>query len=48
MKYNKKQIKNAYNYGDVLDCDVLMVNHFGTSWNYVITDIEWAEDLERG
>ena len=30
-------------YSDMLDVYVLMVNHFGTSWDYVMTDIEWAE-----
>ena len=26
-------------YSDVLDCDVLCVDHFGTSWDYVLTDV---------
>lgn len=30
-------------YSNMLDVYVLMVNHFGTSWDYVMTDIEWAE-----
>ena len=34
-------------YSNMLDCDVLMVDHFGTNWDYVITDIEWTENLEE-
>lgn len=34
-------------YSDMLDLDILMVNHFGTSWDYVMTDVEWSENLEE-
>ena len=34
-------------YSDILDCDVLMVDHFGTSWDYVMTDVDWTENLEE-
>lgn len=34
-------------YSDMLDCDVLMVDHLGTSWDYVMTDIEWTENFEE-
>lgn len=30
-------------YSDPLECDVLMVDNAGTSWDYVMTDIEWEE-----
>lgn len=37
-------------YSELLDCDVLCVDHFGTSWGYVLTDVpifdtyeEWAK-----
>lgn len=33
-------------YSDMLDCYTLMVTHFGTGWDYVLTDIEPCEDLE--
>lgn len=37
-------------YSDMLDCDVLCVDHWGTSWDYVLTDVKlfdnW-EDLEK-
>ena len=26
-------------YSDLLDCDVLCVDHFGTAWDYVLTDV---------
>lgn len=34
-------------YSDVLDLNVLMVDHFGTSWDYVMTGIEWSENFEE-
>lgn len=34
-------------YSDMLGCNVLMVDHFGTSWDYVMTDIEWTENIEE-
>lgn len=30
-------------YSNMLGLYVLMVTHYGTSWDYVMTDIEWAE-----
>lgn len=49
-EWARKQLKGTgviLSYSDVLDCDVLMVQHFGTSWNYVLTDVEWTENLEE-
>ncbi len=34
-------------YSNMLDCDVLLVDHFGTSWDYVMTDVEWTENLDE-
>ena len=34
-------------YSDLLECDVLMVDHFGTSWDYVPTSIELTNDIEE-
>lgn len=34
-------------YSDLLDCDVLMVTHWGTSWDYVLTNIELTENIEE-
>lgn len=33
-------------YSDVLDCDVLMVDHFGTSWDYVLTSVPLVDDYK--
>ena len=40
-EYNTNDILVMYS--EVLDCDVLAVEHVGTSWDYVITDIELEE-----
>ena len=34
-------------YSDMLDLDVLCVEHFGTSWDYVMTDVEWSQDFDE-
>lgn len=34
-------------YSNVLDLDILCVDHLGTSWDYVMTDIEWSTDYEE-
>ena len=34
-------------YSDMLDLDVLCVEHYGTSWDYVMTDIEWSENFDE-
>ena len=34
-------------YSDKLDCDVLCVNHCGTSWDYVSTNVELTENIEE-
>ena len=49
-EWEKEQLKGTgviLSYSNVLDCDVLMVQHFGTSWDCKITDIEWTENLEE-
>lgn len=33
-------------YSDKLDCDVLMVDHFGTSWDYVLTSVPLVDNIE--
>jgi hypothetical protein len=39
-----KEILESYGliigYSELLECDVLMVDHWGTSWDYVMTDAE--------
>ena len=34
-------------YSDMLECDVLCVNHFGTSWDYVLTDVPLFDTYEE-
>ncbi len=33
-------------HSDMLDLDVLLVDHCGTSWDYVLTNIEWTENVD--
>ena len=50
-KWDLKEIQSfesesiLISYSDLLDCDVLMVQHFGTSWDYVSTDIELTDKI---
>lgn len=32
-------------YSNLLDTDILCVEHCGTSWDYVMTDVEWSNNL---
>ena len=34
-------------YSELLDCDVLCVTHWGTSWDYVSTDIELTDNWDE-
>ena len=34
-------------YSDVLDCYILGVDHFGTIWDYVLTDLEPTTDYKE-
>ena len=34
-------------YSDMLECDVLLVDHYGTSWDYVSTNIDITDDIEE-
>lgn len=46
-------IKKKYNdeliitYSDMLECYVLMVDHWGTGWDYVLTDIDFTTDYDE-
>lgn len=37
----------SLSYSELLDCDVLLVTHWGTSWDYVMTDVKWSENLDE-
>lgn len=46
-----KEITNDNNdiiisYSDKLECDVLMVDHFGTSWDYVSTSLKLTDNID--
>lgn len=34
-------------YSDKLECDVLCVDHWGTSWDYVLTDVKLFDTYEE-
>lgn len=48
--YDKEQCKKAgliLSYSDMLDCDVLCVDHYGTSWDYVLTEVKLFDNYEE-
>lgn len=48
--YEKKQCEKAgliLSYSNMLDCDVLCVDHFGTSWGYVLTNVKLFDDYDK-
>lgn len=51
IKYLQENLENTNDiiiaYSDMLDCYVLLVDHFGTSWDYVPTDIKLTDDLDE-
>lgn len=49
-QFDKEQALKAgliLSYSDMLDCDVLCVNHYGTSWDYVLTDAKLFDNREE-
>lgn len=48
LELNKKMGSPLiFAYSEKLDCDVLLVDHFGTGWDYVLTNVEWTTDLKN-
>ena len=48
--WNKKRALEyglLLSYSDMLDCDILCVDHFGTSWDYVLTDVKLYDTWEE-
>lgn len=48
--YGKEQCEKAgliLSYSDKLECDVLCVDHWGTSWDYVLTDVKLFDDYDE-
>lgn len=49
-EWNKKQAIKAgliLSYSDMLDCDILCVDHWGTSWDYVLTNVKLFDTYEE-
>lgn len=52
-QFDREQAEKAgliLSYSDMLDCDILCVDHWGTSWDYVLTGVklfDTYEDLKR-
>ena len=49
-RWEKEQAQKAgliLSYSEVLECDVLCVNHYGTSWDYVLTDVKLFDTWEE-
>ena len=46
-KEQAKKVGLLFTYSDMLECDVLCVDHFGTSWDYVLTDAKLFDDYEE-
>lgn len=48
--WDKEQLQKAgiiLSYSDKLDCDVLCVDHWGTSWDYVLTNVPLFDTYEE-
>lgn len=49
-QWDAEQAKKAgliLSYSDKLDCDVLCVDHYGTSWDYVLTSVKLFDNYEE-
>ena len=49
-EWEEEQAKKAgliLTYSDKLGCDVLCVDHFGTSWDYVLTNVKLFDNYEE-
>lgn len=38
---------DSFVYSDTLDCWILLVYHWGTSWDYVMSRVEWSTNWEE-
>lgn len=49
-EWAKKELQEMgilIDYSNKLDCDVLCVDHYGTSWDYVLTDVKLFDSYEE-
>ena len=49
-EWNAKELEEMgiiLSYSDMLECDVLCVDHFGTSWDYVLTNVKLFDSYEE-
>ena len=49
-EYDKEQCLASgliISYSDLLECDVLCVDHFGTSWDYVLTNVKLFDNYDE-
>lgn len=46
-KDNLKEMGIIMSYSNLLECDVLCVDHYGTSWDYVLTDVKLFDNYEE-
>ncbi len=49
-EYEEEQLLKAgviLSYSDMLECDVLCVDHYGTSWDYVLTNAKLFDTYEE-
>lgn len=49
-EYQEEQLTKIgiiLSYSDLLDCDVLCVDHYGTSWDYVLTNVKLFDTYEE-
>lgn len=49
-EWGEEQARKAgliLSYSDMLECDVLCVDHWGTSWDYVLTSVKLFDNYEE-
>ena len=51
IEYLQENLENTNDiiiaYSNMLDCYVLLVDHFGTGWDYVSTDVKLTDSIEE-
>ena len=51
IEYLQENLENTNDiiiaYSNMLDCYVLLVDHFGTGWDYVSTDVKLTDSMEE-